>query len=172
VLTSLHIENIISKKSIKEIVIILIGISVIWLSMQMIFGTYNPFYVVSSGSMIPELQVFDVLVVQGNYEFSEITIGDIIVFDKPISKDRVIVHRVNSIMNDEPKIIRTKGDANMESIPGVDFPITEEEYRGKVIYAIPYIGHVIRFLSPPINYVIIGVVLTIMIYNRIKKNKK
>ncbi len=168
----MRIENIISKKSIKDVIIILIAITVIWLSTQVVFGTYNPFYVVSSGSMIPELQIFDVLVVQGSYEFSRIVIGDIIVFDKPISHDRVIVHRVDSIINNVPKIIKTKGDANKASIPGVDFPITEEEYRGKVIYTIPYVGHIIRFLAPPINYIIIGVVLTIMVYNRIKKRRK
>ena len=41
---------------------------------------------------------------------------------------RVIVHRVVSILDDNPKTIRTQGDANPGSIPGTDFPITEEEY--------------------------------------------
>lgn len=162
----------VSKKSLKDIILVVVIIFAIWIFMQIIFGTYNPFYVVSSGSMMPELQVFDVLVVQGNYDFKKVETGDIIVFDKPISLDRVIVHRVSSIINDEPKVIKTKGDANIASIPGVDFPITESEYRGKVIYVIPYVGHIIRFLAPPINYIIVTVIIIWMIYNKIFKKKK
>ena len=55
-------------------------------------------------------------------------------------------------MNDEPKTIRTKGDANPASIPGTDFPITEEEYIGKVAYTLPQVGYVTQLLKPPINY--------------------
>ena len=51
-------------------------------------------------------------------------IGDIIVFDRPSDHDRVIVHRVESITNENPIELRTKGDANSASIPGTDYPIT------------------------------------------------
>ena len=71
--------------------------------------------------------------------FEDIEVGDIIVFDRPSDHNRVIVHRVASILDDDPKTIRTKGDANPGSIPGTDFPITEEEYLGKVAcsYTLP-----------------------------------
>ena len=93
---------------------------------QIAFGTQNPFYVVASGSMIPVLEVYDVLIVQGHEPFEEIEVGDIIVFNRPSDHDRVIVHRVASIMDEEPKTVRTKGDANPASIPGTDFPITKK----------------------------------------------
>ena len=54
----------VSKGVIKDIIIVAVGVLVIWIGLQIVFGTQNPFYVVSSGSMIPELQVYDVLVVQ------------------------------------------------------------------------------------------------------------
>lgn len=151
--------------------IVAIGVIVIWLSLQAVFGTQNPFYVVSSGSMIPELQVHDVLVVQGHIPFEEVKVGDVIVFERPAGHDRVIVHRVASIIDDNPKTIRTKGDANPASIPGTDFPITEAEYIGKVAYVIPQVGFVTRVLSPPINYIIIAIIIGAMIFKQITKKK-
>ena len=161
----------ISKGIIKDIVIVGVGVLVIWIGLQIAFGTQNPFYVVASGSMIPVLQVYDVLIVQGHEPFEDIQIGDIIVFNRPSDHNRVIVHRVASIINDDPKTIRTKGDANPASIPGTDFPITEEEYIGKVAYTIPQVGYVTQLLKPPINYVIIAVVIGIMVVKQMAKKK-
>ncbi len=160
-----------SKGILKDIIIVVIGVIVIWVGLQVAFGTQNPFYVVASGSMIPVLQVYDVLIVQGHEPFEDIEVGDIIVFNRPSGHDRVIVHRVASIIDDEPKTIKTKGDANPASIPGTDFPITKEEYIGKVAYVIPQVGYVTQLLKPPINYVIIVIVIGIMIVKQISKKK-
>ena len=72
-----------SKSLIKDIVIIVVAIAVIWLGLQAVFGTANPFYVVSSGSMIPALEIYDVIVVEGNTPFEDVEKGDIIVFYSP-----------------------------------------------------------------------------------------
>ena len=157
---------------VKDLVIVAIGVIIIWIGLQVIFGTSNPFYVVSSGSMVPELNVFDVLVVQGHDPFETVEIGDIIVFNRPSGHDRVIVHRVASIIDDDPYTIRTKGDANPASIPGTDFPITEEEYIGKVQYVVPQVGYVTRILAPPINYIIIAIIVGIMIFKQFAKKKR
>jgi len=161
----------ISKGIIKDIIIVGVGVLVIWIGLQVVFGTPNPFYVVASGSMIPVLQVYDVLVVQGHEPFEDIKVGDIIVFNRPSDHNRVIVHRVASIIDDDPKTIRTKGDANPASIPGTDFPITEEEYIGKVAYTIPQVGYVTQLLKPPVNYIIIVIVIGIMVVKQMAKNK-
>ncbi len=160
------------KGILKDIIIVVIGVLIIWMGLRVVFGTENPFYVVSSGSMVPELMVFDVLVVQGNDPFESVKIGDIIVFNRPSGQDRVIVHRVASITGDDPFTITTKGDANPTSIPGTDFPITEEEYIGKVAYVIPQVGYVTRVLTPPINYIIIAIIISVMIGKQLIKNKK
>jgi len=162
----------ISRGVVKDIIIVAVGVIIIWVGLQAVFGTQNPFYVVSSGSMIPELQIFDVLVVQGNDPFEEVKVGEIIVFNRPSGKDRVIVHRVASIIDEDPLTIRTKGDANPASIPGTDFPITEEEYIGKVAYVIPQVGYITRILTPPINYIIIAIIIGIMIAKQFTKKKK
>ncbi len=162
----------ISKGVIKDIIIVGVGVLVIWIGLQAAFGTQNPFYVVASGSMIPELEIYDVLIVQGHEPFEDIETGNIIVFNRPSDHNRVIVHRVVSIIDDDPKTLRTKGDANPASIPGTDFPITQEEYIGKVVYTLPQVGYVTQLLKPPINYVIIAVVIGIMIVKQITKKKK
>jgi signal peptidase len=164
----------ISKGIIKDIIIVGVGVLVIWIGLQVVFGTQNPFYVVASGSMIPVLEVYDVLIVQGHEPFEDIDVGDIIVFNRPSDHNRVIVHRVASILEDDPKTIRTKGDANPASIPGTDFPITEEEYIGKVAYTLPQVGYVTQLLKPPINYIIIAVVVGVMVAKQVikKKNEK
>lgn len=162
----------IPKGVIKDILIVVLGVVVIWFGLWAVFGTQNPFYVVSSGSMVPELLVYDVLVVNAHVDFEEIQVGDIIVFDRPSGHDRVIVHRVVSIIDDNPKTLRTKGDANPASLPGTDFPITEEEYLGKVHTVIPQIGYVTQILRPPVNYVLIAIVLGVMIVKQMVKKKK
>lgn len=151
------------KTIVKDIIIVAVGVAAIWFGLQLVFGTQNPFYVVSSGSMIPVLEVYDVLVVQGHVPFTDIQVGDIIVFNRPNGHDRVIVHRVAEILDDNPKTIRTKGDANPSSIPGTDYPLTKEEYIGKVVYIVPQLGYITRVLTPPMNYIIIAVIIGIMI---------
>jgi len=167
-------KRLIPKGVVKDIIIVAVGVLIIWIGLQVAFGTQNPFYVVASGSMIPVLEVYDVLIVSGHEPFEEIEIGDIIVFDRPSDHNRVIVHRVVSIISDDPKTIRTQGDANSGSIQGTDYPITEEEYIGKVAYTLPQVGYVTQLLKPPINYVIIAVVIGIMVAKQVlkKKNEK
>lgn len=165
-------KGMLQKGWIKDVIIVVIGVLIIWMGLRVVFGTDNPFYVVSSGSMIPELQVFDVLVVQGNDPFESVKVGDVIVFDRPSGQDRVIVHRVAAITSEDPLTLRTKGDANPTSIPGTDFPITEEEYIGKVQYVIPQVGYITRVLTPPINYIIIAIIIAAMMGNHFRKSKK
>ena len=162
----------IPKETIKTIIFVVVGFLIIMMGIQIAFGTSNPFYVVASGSMIPVLQVYDVLVVQGHDPIESVEVGDIIVFDRPSDHDRVIVHRVVSIIEDDPRALRTKGDANSGSIPGTDYPITAEEYIGKVEYVIPQIGYATQVIKPPVNYIIIAVVIGIMILKwQIKKKR-
>ena len=173
-----------SKGIIRDIGIVVVAVVIMWIGIQVVFGTEmltlegnqikvgGPFYVVVSGSMIPVLQVYDIIVIQGHDPFEEVEIGDIIVFDRPSDHNRVIVHRVVSITNEDPKTIRTQGDANPGSIPGTDFPITEEEYIGKVAYIIPQLGYVTQILQPPTNYIIIAVVIGIMIIKQFTGKKK
>lgn len=160
--------------AIKDVVIIGVGVLVVWLGIWIAFGA-NPFYVVSSGSMEPVLDVNDVLIVRNGGSWEELVVGDIIVFNRPEGGDRVIVHRIVDIDEDADGdiTIRTKGDANPSSIPGTDYPITEGDYIGKVISVVPGIGVVTKIISPPVNYIIIAIILAILFFNRLgRKDSK
>ena len=162
----------ISRGILRDVIIIAVGIAAIWAGLYVVFGMANPFFVVASGSMVPELEVYDVLVVQRNIPFGELKVGDIIVFDRPSDHNRVIVHRIVSIVDEDPRTIRTKGDANRASIPGTDFPVTNAEYIGKVEIVIPQVGYVTQALKPPVNYIIIAVIIGAMVAKQIMARKK
>ncbi len=164
------------KNLVKDVIIIVVAIAVIWIGLQVVFGTANPFYVVSSGSMIPTLEVYDVIVVEGNTSFEDVKKSDIIVFFSPakyeLGEERVIVHRVDSILSEDPRIIQTKGDNNPRSMKNIDYPITEKIYLGKVEYIIPQVGYITQILQPPINYIIIAIIIGVMVVKQLYNKKK
>ena len=53
-------KSMMPKGILKDIIIVVVGVLIIWMGLRVVFGTENPFYVVSSGSMVPELLVFEV----------------------------------------------------------------------------------------------------------------
>ena len=184
------------KGIVRDVIIVAVAVTVIWIGLQVYFGVSNPFYVVSSGSMYPELKEHDIIVITGHKAFEDVKVnsppllggegdgckgdgpmldGDIIVFDRPKdhNKDqkKVIVHRVCLEMNYDPRVLKTKGDNNQSSIPGTDYPITEKEYIGTVIHVIPQVGFITKILQPPINYIIIAVIVGIMVVRQIFQNK-
>ena len=161
------------KGIVKDIIIVAVCVAVLWIGLTAYFGAQNPFYVVSSGSMYPELAMHDIIVISGHTLFEDVKIGDIIVFDRPKDHDRVIVHRVVAVVDDDPKTLRTKGDNNQRSMVGTDYPITEKEYIGTVVHVIPQVGFITQILQPPINYIIIAVIIGVMVIRQIyKKDKK
>jgi len=161
------------KNIIKDIIIVAVCVAVIWIGLTAYFGAQNPFYVVSSGSMYPELAMHDIIVISGHEPFEDVKVGDIIVFDRPKDHDRVIVHRVVAYVDDDPLTLRTKGDNNQRSIVGTDYPITEKEYIGTVVHVIPQVGFITQILQPPINYIIIAVIIGVMVIRQIyRKDKK
>ncbi|TLY08507.1 MAG: signal peptidase I [Thaumarchaeota archaeon] len=158
--------------AMKDVVIIGVGVLVVWVVIWASFGS-NPFYVVSSGSMEPKLQINDVLIVRNGGSWGDLKVGDIIVFNRPEGGDRVIVHRIVEITEDTDgdRTIRTKGDANPSSI-GTDFPIKKNDYIGRVVYVVPGIGVVTKVISPPVNYIIIAIILAILFFNRLGRKDK
>ena len=87
----------------------LIGVAIIigggLLSIYTFFGSFNPFYVVVSGSMVPKINIGDIVIIKNNSfetSFDNLKVGDIIVFRAPEAttddgKPKVIVHRIAEI---------------------------------------------------------------------------
>jgi signal peptidase I len=169
----------------KYILIGVAAVAIFWFGLKAVLQVNNPFYVVSSESMVPTLRVGDLLVLRnGNdgsgFSFHDLQVGDIIVFHSEDGGGRTIVHRIVEIYRDnnegEEKLVKTKGDNNPASYEVLDYPIKEADYYGKVISIIPKVGLV---TMPPYNYIIAGIaaglvsvtgILAYIIVNYQKKN--
>ena len=178
------------KQAAYIVIVVAVVIAIFVIGTKFALGTANPFYVVSSGSMIPTLNVGDLVIIQhssnnnssSSSSFNTLKVGDIIVFKSygvtRAGQHITIVHRVAAITMDihGSRIIITKGDANPSSIPLVDYPIMEKNYIGKVVYVIPKVGLISLTSDRSVIYIIIGSIIIITLaYNFMKgrrENKK
>ena len=135
--------------------------------------------VAATGSMVPTINGNDIVFIQsheaiggGGSSFANLKRGDIITFRSPIGNES-IVHRIVDIKLDNAgnRIIKTKGDATHRSYLGLDYPIRERNYIGKVIYIFPPIfGLFLNLTNPPFYPIIIGSVIAVVFY--FYKNKE
>jgi signal peptidase len=97
--------------------------------------------VIYSGSMQPEYEVGDIVIVD-NINIESIEEGDIIQF---IRDNTTILHRVVEITEDEKGILfKTKGDANEDADTDLVQP---KQIRGKAILKIPKVGWIQIFIK-------------------------
>jgi signal peptidase len=141
--------------------------------------------------MIPSLNTGHVVITNTNNDdtcssFECLKVGDVIVFHpnsptRNSETDKIIVHRVDEIGFDPDgqRVLRTKGDANSESIQGVDYPISKDNYIGKVVHVIPYAGLLLMYLDilvrvilQPMLYIIIAAIVIAIFLLEYKKRKQ
>ena len=148
----------------------------------LLLNTKLPIVTVSSGSMIPTLNIGDIVVIQGEKTYN---LGDIIVFKG--WEPEPIIHRVVAIsdgkyvkkydgwnqLDDEKikemalgrgKIYITKGDNNSvcDQCYGRT-PAKESNVYGKAIFVIPYLGWIkILFVDYFIKEPLIGMIILIV----------
>jgi signal peptidase len=146
---------------VKYVIIGIAAIAIFWFGIKAILQVNNPFYVVSSESMVPSLMIGDLVVLRNGidgsgFSFYDLQVGDIIVFHSEDEGGRTIVHRVVEIYREDDaeaqdRLVKTKGDNNPVSYEVLDYPIREADYYGKVVSNIPKVGLV---TMPPYNYII------------------
>ena len=154
------------------------------------FGQSIRYFVVVSDSMIPSLNTGHVVITNTNNDdscssFDCLKEGDVIVFHPNSTTSnsetgKIIVHRIEEIGFDSDglRVLRTKGDANPQSIQGVDYPISKNNYIGKVVYVIPYVGLLLMYLDllarvvmQPLLYIIIAAIVTAIFLLEYQKKK-
>jgi signal peptidase len=143
----------------KYVIIGVAAVAIFWFGLKAVLQVNNPFYVVSSESMVPTLMIGDLVILRNGedgsgFSFSDLQVGDIIVFHSEDGGGRTIVHRIVEIYQDnegKERLVKTKGDNNPVSYEVLDYPIREADYYGKVISVIPKVGLV---TMPPYNYII------------------
>lgn len=105
-------------------------------------------FLVQSGSMIPYLNIGDIVVIQPQQEYFK---GDPITFYGP--DNRIVTHRVLEIKEVNKQIsFLTKGDANRDS-DGDE--TTKEKVIGKVIAIIPKLGFLVVFVRSPLGFALL-----------------
>lgn len=103
------------------------------------------YFEVQTGSMIPTINVDDVIIVKLDDEYE---VGDIVTYN---DNGSFVTHRIIEI-NDDKYI--TKGDANNTS----DKEITKDQIIGHVVKIIDNLGIITKTLQEPITLIIIFVV--------------
>lgn len=126
---------------------------------------------VDGTSMLPTLEAGDLVVIQG-VSFTDLHVGDVIVYNPPCSATgSSVIHRIVSISGNG---VVTRGDNN----PSTDIaghiavgPITSNCYVGKVVFVIPYVE---RIASLPFgtNYILAALIFVAIIYFSLGEKEK
>jgi signal peptidase I len=144
-------------------IVILGSVFAFWFGLRAGLRTDYPLLAVASPSMVPTLNVGDLILVQGA-PASEIyaaprtdnPAGDIIIFQGRVigRPDELIVHRaVNKTFKDGVYYFITHGDNNP---PGAnEGPFPDSFLIGKVVSVVPWIGNVPLFIRTPQGMIVI-----------------
>ncbi len=121
------------------------------------------YYTVLTGSMSPSYEVGDVVFV--HIEKSDnIKEGDVITFNPSNDSEAYLTHRVTEKLENYKgagvTCFRTKGDANNSQD---SFLISEDKVIGKVVFGIPKLGYIIRFVQLR-WYIIAAVIVMIFVF--------
>lgn len=155
--------------NIFQTVSILMGFIVIALFLVPTIIGIKPF-IVLSGSMEDTIKTGSIAYINTHVKAQDIQVGDIIAFD---IENAQVTHRAIAI--NENNTFTTKGDANEnEDLAPVKF----ENYKGKTIFSIPYVGKLITMCQTKtghfIVFMIIGLNILCLIFSSDseKSNKK
>ena len=171
-------RNIFKNSYVKTVilaVIIIGGVMGFWLGLKAGLRTEYPLLTVASGSMVPTLNVGDLIAVQGVENSSALNVapkpdGEIIVFRSPRIEGELIVHRaIYKEFNEDDRLwyFRTQGDANFgpdnwwgsETWNGM---ISQNRIVGRVIGKAPLIGYIPLYIRTR-EGIILVVILIILI---------
>lgn len=144
----------------------ILGVNVYLVNASRLFGDSLPMpfgygaAVVLSGSMEPKLFRGDLIFVKEYETYKE---REIVVYQ---DGKKLTVHRIISV---DGKTVVTKGDANDTE----DAPVDVSAIKGKVLFRIPFAGHIVSFIKTPIGtiFIIAAAILLIEIPRKNEKKK-
>ncbi|HUI00797.1 MAG TPA: signal peptidase I [Nitrososphaerales archaeon] len=133
---------------------------------QLIVGSAlgrSPIYVVVSKSMVPTLEIGDLVITQST-PYKDIHVGQVIIFVQPTTfgtcQGLTVVHRVVAITSQG---LITQGDDRLTNPhpdePSEWPPVPAQCVRGVVFLAVPYLGLVSMLIPYPWNYALVGLIL-------------
>lgn len=124
-----------------------------------LFGWSNA--VVITGSMEPTINVNDMIIIKKQKEYH---VGDIVTFNH---EGDVVTHRIILQVGD---VYTTKGDNNNIHDGNT---LTKSDIYGKVVFVIPKVGVVLRFMRTPLGvFILLMLVFAVLEISAIKNKKK
>lgn len=136
-----------------------------WYGYKFLLRTEYPTLAVASTSMLPTLNVGDLIIVQGtvpNQINSGYITGDIIVFQNPRNPHELIVHRaVQKELRDNSYWFTTHGDNNPTGFD--EGPFHEKHVVGTVVGRIPYLGNFALLIHMDENMYLLSVLIIILL---------
>jgi len=160
-----------SKNTSRGLTYVLIVV-VIVVGAQLVLGSAlgsSPVYVVVSKSMVPTLQVGDLVITQ-NVPFNNIHVGQVIIYVQPLGNGAcaglTIVHRVVAITSGG---LMTQGDDRATN-PNTDpwDPVPAQCVKGVVVLAVPYLGLISMLIPYPWNYALVGLILVFVFLSELR----
>lgn len=128
---------------------------------RVVMKTESPIMVVPSTSMVPTLNVGDIVIVKG-VDPTTITVGTVIIFRSP-GGSIDIIHRVIGVVKVGGTLyFQTKGDHNAGPDPWSP-GVPETNVKGVLVGRIPYIGYVTLALQGPPGIILIVFLIFLMI---------
>ena len=145
-----------------------------WFGLKAGLRTEYPLLTVASGSMVPTLNVGDLIMVQGIANASELWVapkpdGETIVFTSPRTDGELIVHRaVYKEFHEGLWYFRTQGDANngpdnwygSNTWSGM---ISQNRLVGKVVGKAPWIGYVPLYIRTREGIILIVILIALIL---------
>lgn len=132
--------------------------------------TYNA-YVVLTGSMLPEIQVYDVVITK-KAKAADLNVGDVITFSSADTRflGTTITHRIikkNYDKANKSYTFQTKGDNNNVADSAL---VPQNNIYGKVILKIPKLGYLQEFLASDGGWIIVILIpcLAVISYDIVK----
>ena len=128
---------------------------------RIVMSTESPVMVVPSTSMVPTLNVGDIVIVKG-VDPNTITVGTVIIFRSP-GGSIDIIHRVVGIVKvGDTLYFQTKGDRNAAPDPWSP-GVPEQNVKGVLVGKIPYVGYITLTLQGPLGIILIAMLIFLMI---------
>ncbi len=154
--------------------IIIGGVMGFWLGLKAGLRTEYPLLTVASGSMVPTLNIGDLIAVQGVENPSELSVapkpdGEIIVFKSPRIEGELIVHRaVYKEFHEDLWYFRTQGDANYgpDNWWGSDTwngMISQNRLVGRVVGKAPLIGYIPLYIRTREGIILIVILIVLIL---------
>jgi len=165
-------------KNVSRAITYVLIVVVIVTGAQLLVGSQlgsSPVYVVVSKSMVPTLQIGD-LVITEREQFSNIHVGQVIIYQQPTASGTcpnpeglTIVHRVVNITSSG--LITQGDDRATNPHPDEPFewpPVPAQCVKGVVVLAVPYLGLISMLVPYPWNYALVGLILVFVFVSELR----